>query len=380
MKSIPLLLGALGLVAGLLVGSIPSVFSADAAPTPVAMACSRPVLDVATGQPVSIGGIPWYAEMGDTVWSHEWQGQPRYQFGNRRYHYVGGVAGPNRTFIVEDCTQQPSAGRAAPAPQVTRLAPDTYVFSHTGYTSMFIVTDQGVIVGDPMGPNRAQLLKAAIEAVTPLPVRYVVYSHDHADHNSGGGVFRDTAQFVSHSLAAPKIAARNDLDSPVPTITFDDRMTLRLGRTSVELLYTGRNHSDNSIVLYYPAQRVAFAVDFVPINDLPFRGLGDTYVAEWLDSLRQIEALNIDTIVPGHGNPGPKSHATQVREYFQDLIRAIEDAEKRGLAPQSPAMTSSVRAALYPKYGNWLSFGPYLPENIKGIYDNWKQFGRFSVN
>lgn len=43
-------------------------------------------------------------------------------------------------------------------------------------------------------------------------------------------------------------------------------------------------------------------------------------------------------------------------------------------------MTSSVRAALYPKYDNWFSFGPYLPKNIKGSYDHWKQFGRFSVN
>lgn len=337
MKALPLLVGALGLVVGVMVGTLPSVFSADAAPTPVTMTCSRPVLDVATGQPVAIGGIPWYAEMGDTVWSHEWQGQPRYQFGNRRYHYVGGVAGPNRTFIVEDCTQQPApAGGAAPAPQVTRLASDTYVFSHTGYTTVFIVTDQGVILGDPIGLNRARLLKAAIEAVTPLPVRYVVYSHDHADHNTGGVVFQDTAQFVSHSLAAPKIAARNDPNSPVPSITFDDRMTLRLGRTSVELVFTGRNHSDNSIVLLYPARRLAFAVDFVPINGLPFRTLGDTYVAEWLDSLRQIEAMNIDTIVPGHGNPGPKAYATQTREYFQDLVRAIDDAEKRGLSPQSP--------------------------------------------
>lgn len=157
-------------------------------------------------------------------------------------------------------------------------------------------------------------------------------------------------------------------------------MTLRLGRKSVELLFTGRNHSDNSIVLHYPARRIAFVVDFVPINGLPFRTLGDNYIAEWLDSLRQIEAMNIDTIVAGHGNPGPKAYATQVREYFQDLIRAINDAERRGLAPQSATMTASVRAALCPRYGGWGDFGPYLPENIKGIYDNWQQFGRFSVN
>ena len=157
------------------------------APVPVTMTCSRPVLDMQSGQPVFVGGVPWYAEVGDTLLSHPWFGPPRYEHGGRRYHYIGGVAGPgqmNRLFLVEDCEQPRAAAPATPPPaQVTRLAPDVYVVEHTGYTTIFAVTEAGVIVGDPMGAVRAPLLKAAIEEVTSLPVRYVVYSHHDADHS-----------------------------------------------------------------------------------------------------------------------------------------------------------------------------------------------------
>lgn len=381
MKRVLLLLAtALG-IAGFALLPQETARSAPAAQTstPVTMTCSRPVLDVATGQPVSIGGIPWYAETGDTILSHEWQGRTRYEYGGRRYHYIGGIAGPNRVFIVEDCTQPQAPPAPAAPPTVTRLADDVYVFSQTGYTTMFIVTDEGVIVGDPVGNARARLLKEAIEAVTPLPVRYMVYSHHDADHNTGGAVFKETATYVSHVNAKDKIAARNDPNSPVPDITFEDRMTLRLGRARLELSYVGRNHSDSSIVVHYPARRVAFIVDFIPTNSLPFGTRNEDYIAEWIESLRRVEAMDFDTIIPGHGNPGPKEWATKVREYFQDLITAIENAERLGLAPRSPQMIASVRAALFPKYGSWDVFGPRLPDNVRGMYEYWDRMGRFPV-
>ena len=259
--------------------------------------------------------------------------------------------------------------------ELVRFAPDVYGFRFENHVALFIVTDEGVIATDPIGqanPRFPQLYRAAIAAVTDQPVRYVVYSHDHADHIMGGVVFADTAQFVSHGLAAPKIAAQNDPTTPVPTITFDDRMTLEVGGKTVELHYTGRNHSDNSIVLLYPARRLLFAVDFIPVQSLPFRTLGDSYPDEWVESLRWIENnLDFDVLVPGHGTLGNRDTVRQVREYLQDLMAAIRAAQARGLADNSEAMVAAVRADLAPKYGTWGNFGPYLPENIQGILRIW---------
>ena len=176
----------------------------------------------------------------------------------------------------------------APADEVVQFAEDTYAFVSGGYVSLFIVTDEGVIATDPSSqfdPVRAERYKAAIAGVTDQPVRYLVYSHDHSDHATGGAVFADTATFISHSNAVAKIEALGDPNTPVPSIAFDSALSLTLGGTTVDLIYTGRNHSDNSIVLFHPAQRLLFAVDFIPVDSLPFQNLPDFYVDEWIASL-----------------------------------------------------------------------------------------------
>src|SRR3712207_9365624 len=130
-----------------------------------------------------------------------------------------------------------------------QFADDTYAFTNGGYISLFIVTDEGVIATDPgsqSGPERAEAYRAAIASVTDQPVRYLVYSHDHADHATGGEVFADTATFVSHHNAVEKLAALADPRTPVPEIAFTDQLTIELGGKTIELYYTGRNHSDRS--------------------------------------------------------------------------------------------------------------------------------------
>jgi len=276
-------------------------------------------------------------------------------------------------------TAQQGAARPQSVVELTRVAEDVYMIRSIGHNALFIVTDDGVIATDPIGqgnPRFPQLYRAAIASVTDQPVRYVVYSHHHPDHITCGIVFADTAQFVSQSMAAPKIAALNDPTTPAPTITFDDHMTLELGGKAVELYYTGRNSTPNTSVLVYPARRVAFAVDFIPVNSLPFRTFADGYPDEWIESLRWIENnLEFDVLVPGHGNLGSMENVRQVREYFQDLMAAIRAARAQGFADNSEEMVAAVRADLAPKYGNWSNFGPYLLENIQGVIRSWSTAG-----
>jgi glyoxylase-like metal-dependent hydrolase (beta-lactamase superfamily II) len=259
--------------------------------------------------------------------------------------------------------------------ELTKLFDDVYLYRSIGHQAIFIVTDDGVFATDPIGlgnPRAPQLYKAAIASVTDQPVKFVIYSHDHVDHIKGGVVFADTARYLSHNLAAPKIAARNDPLTPAPTLTFGEYLAVDLGGRVITLHYAGRNHSDNSIVLMYPARRLAFAVDFIPVDSLPFRNLGDSYPEEWIESLAWVEAnLDFDLLVPGHGPLGAKDHVRQMREYFEDLLAAIRAAREQGLPDNSDAMVASVRAALAPRYGSWASFGPYLPENIQGVIQSW---------
>jgi glyoxylase-like metal-dependent hydrolase (beta-lactamase superfamily II) len=261
---------------------------------------------------------------------------------------------------------------SAPPEEVQDFGGGTYAFVNGGYISLFVVTDEGVIATDPGsqgGPERAEAYKAAIESITDQPVRYLVYSHSHADHASGGGVFADTATFVSHINAVDDIANLNDPNTPVPQIAFSDRMMLQLGDKTVELIYTGRNHSDSSIVMLDPEQRVLFAVDFIPINALLFQDLPDAYPEEWIQSLQWIEDnLDFDTLVPGHPPiPGTKDNVGQVRTYLVELMAAVQAAQDEGLADNSPEMVDAIRQALEPTYGTWNNFEEWLPLNIEGM-------------
>ncbi len=259
-----------------------------------------------------------------------------------------------------------------------QFADDTYAFTNGGYISLFIVTDDGVIATDPgsqQGPERAGAYKAAIASVTDQPVKYLIYSHNHADHATGGDVFADTATFVAHELAIPKLAEMNDPRVPVPSIGFSEKMTIELGGKTIELLYTGRNHSDNSLVLHYPAQGILFAVDFIPVDRLPYQDLGDSYPAEWIESLRWIEEnLDFDILVPGHPPlPGTKADVTETREYLTDLMASIQAARDAGMADNSPEMVEAVRADLEPTYGSWGMFAEWLPLNVEGILRIWSE-------
>jgi glyoxylase-like metal-dependent hydrolase (beta-lactamase superfamily II) len=270
--------------------------------------------------------------------------------------------------VAQDAT--PAAG------EVQQFAEDTYAFVSGGYVSLFIVTDEGVIATEPGGlvdPGRPDALERAIASVTDQPVRYVVYSHSHADHSTGGGVFADTATFISHRNAVAPIAELGDPNTPVPQIAFTDQLTLQLGGKAIELHYTGRNHSDSSIVLLYPERRLAFAVDFIPIETVLFQDLPDAYPEEWVESLNWVdENLDFDTLVIGHPPvTGTKENVAQVRMYLEDLMASVRAAQDAGLADNSPQMIEAVRADLEPAYGAWANFEEWMPLNVEGLIRIW---------
>jgi glyoxylase-like metal-dependent hydrolase (beta-lactamase superfamily II) len=107
-------------------------------------------------------------------------------------------------------------------------------------------------------------------------------------------------------------------------------MFIDLGGKHIELIYTGRNHSDNSLVVLLPQNKLLFAVDFIPVETVAYRALPDSYPDEWIDSLKQVEQLDFDTLVPGHGKVGAKEHVQRFRGYLEDLRVAVLEQVQKG--------------------------------------------------
>jgi glyoxylase-like metal-dependent hydrolase (beta-lactamase superfamily II) len=249
----------------------------------------------------------------------------------------------------------------APVREITKIAGEVYRFRNAGHYSVFAVTPAGVIATDPINADAARWLKAEIAQRFKQPVRYLVYSHDHADHISGGEVFADTATVVAHDNAKAAIVGERR-PTAVPQVTFSDRLTLELGGTVLELVYVGKNHSDNSIVMRFPRERLLFAVDFIPVNSYSFRDFPDAYVPDWIESLRRVEAMDFDVLVPGHGPLGTRANVTMFREYLQDLR-----AEVVRYAREGKSVDEMKQLITLPKYAAW---GPkeWFPLNIEGMY------------
>jgi glyoxylase-like metal-dependent hydrolase (beta-lactamase superfamily II) len=257
--------------------------------------------------------------------------------------------------------------------ELARFAPDVYGFRWQNHVGLFIITEAGVILVDPIGevnPQTPVLIKEAIRAITPQPVKYVVYSHWGADHGMGGAIFADTAQFVGQQNVVEKIAAANDPGSPVPTLTFDRQMTLELGGRRVELYAADLSAKDNYLILHDPQARLIMTVDFVQPKNLPFRTLLGH--PDWIVKRLQwiADTLDFDVVVSGHATPtmtATREDVLEARQYYFDLSDAIEKAHAAGHADNSPEMVDSVRETLTPKYGSWRRFDEFLALNVQGM-------------
>lgn len=270
-------------------------------------------------------------------------------------------------WLIIGCLLMLSAEAAAqssrPDDEITKLADDVYLFRHQFHQAVFITTPKGVIVTDPISADAAAWLNVEIKKLTDQPVRYVIYSHHHNDHITGGSVFAGQAIFVSHALARPNILEAADPTTPVPDLTFTDRLSIDLGGTQVELIYTGKNHSDNSVVMLLPQRKLLFAVDFIPVETVAYRTLNSDYPDEWIESLKKVEQLDFEVLVPGHGKIGRKDHVRLFRGYLEDLRAAVLEHVKQGRS-----LEESKQAVRLPKYEQWQRYADWLPENVEGMY------------
>ena len=264
-----------------------------------------------------------------------------------------------------------SAQQSPPENEIAKLADGVYFFRHQFHQAVFITTTEGVIITDPISAEAAAWLKAEIRKLTDQPVRYVVYSHHHSDHITGGSLFADQATFVSHAAARSHIVDAADSTTPVPSLTFTDRLLIDLGGKHVELIYTGKNHSDNSLVVLLPQHKLLFAVDFIPVETVAYRTMRSDFPDDWIESLKRVEQLDFDLLVPGHGKIGRKEHVRLFRGYLEDLRAAVVDQIKKGAT-----LEETKKAVRLPKYEKWGRYDDWFPENVEGMYRYYSQAPR----
>lgn len=322
-----------------------------------------------------------------------------------------------------------AAQRPQPVREIIPIADDLYRARNGNWYTIFMVTPEGIILGDPINRDFAPWLKSELDRRFDVPVRYVVYSHSHFDHAEGGAVFADTAVFVAHENMLRNMDGRypqmpgdmidrnrngrfdhEDIDVPTnaapgicgfsrgfftmfdhdgdgqvtpqemqrdivpPGIVYSDRLRIELGGRVVELIHPGLNHSDDATVMLFPEQRVVFATEFLAdalvtdnVYSLP-SGCGPfdgSPLEEWIRSYRTVEALDFDTVAGGHGAMFPKAAVTATRRYFEDLQAAVSAGMAEGKSLQELKATLEL-----PEYRDWANYERLREMNIEAAYRN----------
>lgn len=227
----------------------------------------------------------------------------------------------------------------------------------------------GLVVVDAGGsPPSGRAVVQEIRKLSRKPVRYLVYTHYHGDHNLGAGAFRaawpdlviistvktrenmtgapmayvktyarsysDLADSAAEQAADPRlpdaaragwarvaragpgmVAGYTGMEVYPADLTFTDRIFLPDAEAPVEVMFLGRGNTDGDAVVWAPRQRVAAAGDLVAA---PIPYAAHTYPGEWIATLRKLEALEFAWLVPGHGP------VMTDRAYVDRVIAALE--------------------------------------------------------
>nr|WP_242687706.1 MULTISPECIES: MBL fold metallo-hydrolase [unclassified Actinopolyspora] len=208
------------------------------------------------------------------------------------------------------------------------------------------VADSGevVVIDTAATEARARSLRTTLATATGAPARTVVNTHFHGDHMFGNFVFRPEAAVVAHERARTEGAAAGlgmsglwpdvewgNIELVLPTITYQDRLTLHVNEQRMELYHPGPAHTLTDTVVWIPEHLVLFTGDIVMSGATPFCLMGS--ISGSLRAVRRLRELGARTVVAGHGPVGGPELFDNTESYLCWIQRIAADGYERGTPP-----------------------------------------------
>ncbi|OAX48847.1 MBL fold metallo-hydrolase [Paenibacillus sp. AD87] len=286
-----------------------------------------------------------------------------------------------------------------------------------GNATIVDLGDETLVVDTFTTIQAAEDLQAAAEYLTGRKASYVINTHWHSDHTCGNQVFDPSAQIISTSitreimdtfvrnritqqLAKPEAIydAIDELDEQIqretneklrqemqwdnasdreymkmlpdlvyslPNLTFDQQMTIHGSKRSVELITFGGGHTQSDALVFIPKDRIAIMGDLVLSKHHPVLMYANPQ--QWLDILNEVEQLDIEIIVPGHGEICSLNALHEVKAYITDLLEIVTDAAQRNQSLDGITVPSA--------YQEWF-FTTYFKSNLQSIHEWIKKSGK----
>jgi glyoxylase-like metal-dependent hydrolase (beta-lactamase superfamily II) len=198
---------------------------------------------------------------------------------------------------------------------------------HSGFV---LITKDGALVIDPAMTCTAAWLRDEIEQRFKVQVRYVVYTHAHADHISGGQIFQKAGAIIVANQRAIEPIVGEKIPTALPDRVFDKDMTITLGGETVELHRIAPSHSNSMIMVLFPKYKALQCTDICESKTMPYNDFLDFYYEGWIESLDWVAQQDVDEIDVGHYSPATKADEAALRAYMVDLHQQVLDLVRAG--------------------------------------------------
>jgi glyoxylase-like metal-dependent hydrolase (beta-lactamase superfamily II) len=211
--------------------------------------------------------------------------------------------------------------------RLQELGKGLYLITDNAYQSMFMVYESGVVVIDAPPPYAAHIVPG-IREVTDKPITHLIYSHSHSDHIAGANALGKVPTIIAQAETKRLLARDNDPQRPLPTVTFEDRYSLKVGSQVLELSYRADAHEPGNIFIYAPAQQTLMVVDMVFPGWMPWRRFAVAHdIPGYFAQMEEIRKVPFKTLVGGHvARTGTHADVDRQIAFLQDLKAAAAKA------------------------------------------------------
>jgi glyoxylase-like metal-dependent hydrolase (beta-lactamase superfamily II) len=277
-----------------------------------------------------------------------------------------------------------------------QLSEHAYAYTAEGDPNTgIIIGDDAVLVADTQAtPVMAQDVIRRIREVTDKPIKYVLLTHYHAVRVLGASAY-NAEQIIASQDTYDLIVERGeqDMKSEIerfprlfnavesvpgltwPTLTFQKKMTLWMGKLEVQILQLGRGHTKGDTVVWLPQEKTLLSGDLVEYGATPYAG--DAYFQDWPATLDAIAALKPEKLVPGRGAAlkTPQEVADGLagtRAFVSELYSKVKSGASEG--KDLNAIYKETYSSLKPKFGDWVIFDHCMPFDVTRAHDEATQY------
>lgn len=242
--------------------------------------------------------------------------------------------------------------------RTTVLGKGVYMLTGAGGNMGLSVGDDAVFLVDDQFAPLTPKIRAAIAAVTPKPVRFVLNTHWHFDHTGGNKDHGEAgALLVAHDNVRRRMSTEQFIEAlnrrepaapkgALPVVTFNDTVTFHINGGEVVAFHVAPAHTDGDAIVVFRDANVVHMGDLFVSAGFPFvdRSSGGTIHGVIAAAERALRVMDANTkVIPGHG---PLADRVRLQAWHEMLV-AMRDRMRREIAAQrtiEQVLTSAITA------------------------------------